>query len=85
MIYLANTLALHQGGHSTVDYAATSPSLFISVRYFRVSNLMLHLSDHAPIELALKVKMFNSTKQSNYTLIPKPNKVVWDRQLSDKF
>ena len=72
-------------GNSTVDYAAASPSLFRSVRYFSVSSLMPHLSDHTPIELALKVKIYSSIEPSNYTLLPKPDKVSWDRQLSDKF
>ena len=72
-------------GNSTVDYAAVSPRLFKSVRYFSVLSLLPHLSDHSPIQLALKINFVISNKQSNYTLFPKPKKVVWDRQLSDKF
>ena len=72
-------------GNSAVDYAAVSPRLFKSVRYFSVSNLMPQLSDHSPIELALKINFTTFSKQSNYLLIPKPKKVVWDRQLSDKY
>lgn len=72
-------------GNSAVDYAAVSPCLFKSVRYFSVSDLKPHLSDHNPIELGLRVSSTFSLKQSVYTLLPKPNKVVWDRQLSDKF
>ena len=72
-------------GNSAVDYAAVSPQLLKSVRYFSVSNLMPQLSDHSPIELALKINFTTFSKQSNYLLIPKPKKVVWDRQLSDKY
>ena len=68
-------------GNSTVDYAAVSPRLFKSVRYFSVLSLLPHLSDHSPIQLALKINFVISNKQSNYTLLPKPKKVVWDRQL----
>ena len=72
-------------GNSTVDYAAVSPRLFKSVRYFSISSLLPHLSDHSPIQLAVKINFVITNKQSNYTLFPKPKKVVWDRQLSDKF
>ena len=72
-------------GNSTVDYAAVSPSLFKSVRYFTIGNLLPLLSDHAPIEFAIKVRTLISKKQSKYCLLPKPNKVVWDTQLSDKY
>ena len=67
---------------STVDYAAVSPSLFKSVRYFTIGNLLPH---HAPIEFAIKVRTLIRRKQSKYCLLPKPNKVVWDTQLSDKY
>ena len=72
-------------GNSTVDYAAVSPPLVKTVRYFRVTNLMPHLSDHAPIEMAFKVHTIISNNQTKYTYLPEPDKVVWDRQLSDKF
>ena len=72
-------------GNSTVDYAAVSPQLFKSVRYLSVSNLLPQLSDHTPIQLALKVNFISQNEQSNYIYLPKPKKVVWDRKLSDKF
>ena len=75
-------------GTSSVDYGAVSPKLFDHVPYFSVAPPCLQLSDHAPIELGLKVMLHNvpvNSNDSNDVLLPKPEKIEWDTNLAQKY
>ena len=83
---LGNYACYNARGQSAVDYGAVSPSLFDSVPVFSVSPPCLPLSDHTPIHLCLKVNaVFPISESSSDNLLPRPDKIVWDRQFSDKY
>ena len=63
-----------------------SPSLFDSVPVFCVSPPCLPLSDHTPIHLRLKIRaVVSSDESSPDNLLPRPDKIIWDKQLADKY
>ena len=85
---LGNYTCFTPRGCSAVDIGAVSPSLFKDVRYFLVDSPHLHLSDHTPIELGLTVHMRpvpSASNESNCSLSPKPDKIVWDKNLAEKY
>ena len=85
---LGNFTCFTSRGCSAVDIGAVSPSLFKDVRYFLVDTPHLHMSDHTPIELGLTVHMRpvpSASNDSNCSLLPKPDKIVWDKNLAAKY
>ena len=73
-------------GSSCVDYCAASPELINQFRYFQVKPPILSYSDHCPIGVCLKVHInIQKNETLEYDLIPKPEKIVWNRALADKF
>ena len=72
-------------GHSTVDYGAVSPDLIAKIRFFKVNPIMEVFSDHCSINLQLKVHVTNSVHRSVYNYVPKPEKIIWDKNKKSKF
>ena len=73
-------------GFSTVDYGLSSPALFNQIDSFKVEDPNLALSDHAPITASLKVNVdINHSNQTKYKYLPKPGKVVWNKDKSARF
>ena len=84
---LGNYTCFTPRGSSTVDYAAVSPNLLKQIRHFLVSDPCLHLSDHTPIEVCLSVRASyqSSNSTSNIDMLPRPDKIVWDKNLAQKY
>ena len=84
---LGNYTCFTPRGASAVDYGAVSPALLKQVRYFLVSDPCLQLSDHTPITLCLSVRgqYLPSNASCNVEILPKPDKVVWDKNLAQKY
>ena len=85
---LGNYTCFTPHGCNAVDIGAVSPSLFKDIRYFLVDSPHLHLSDHTPIELGLTVHMRpvpSASNESNVPLSPKPDRIVWDKNLAEKY
>ena len=84
---LGNFTCFTPRGASAVDYAAVSPALLPQVRYFLVETPCLNLTDHTPIELGLAVNAVTmcSNEQTKIEMVPKPDKIVWDKNLAAKY
>ena len=72
-------------GQSCVDYCLVSPSLYKSVKTFRVGSLVSTLSDHCPIIVTIDVSIKFLSKDSNYNFIEKPNKIPWSKDIAFRF
>ena len=62
-----------------------SPDLYDQVPVFTVLVPDLSVSDHSPIVLYLKVNSFVSYAEVNDSLIQKPRKLNWDKNIKDRF
>ena len=43
------------------------------------------ISDHAPVTFSLSVNVKSDTSSNLSDLLPRPDKVVWDKSLADRF
>ena len=82
---LGNYTCYTSQGSSSVDYGAVSPELFDSIPYFSVAPPCLPLSDQTPIELGLRITVRHVPVDSHHDILPGPDKVVWDRNLTQKY
>ena len=72
-------------GQSCVDYCLVSPSLYKSVKTFRVGSLVPTLSDHCPIIVTIEVSVNSRIDNLNYDFIDKPHKIPWSNDISFRF
>ena len=82
---MGNFTCINSRGSSAVDYGAVSPSLFHKVSHFQVHHLMPEVSDHTPISLGLRVNARLEPPRGHYNFLPKPDKVVWNKEREQAF
>ena len=77
---LEGKLTCHKwNGSSTVDYGIVQNSLFREIDFFKVYDLMGHLSDHCLISLGLKCN-FKATASCNSNIYKLEKNFKWDPQ-----
>lgn len=82
---LGNFTCYTPNGHSVVDYALCSPSLFKNIPTFSIGSIIPVLSDHTPISFNVKVRACGQISAQLAELSPLPDRVTWDRQLAERF
>ena len=69
-----------------VDYCLSTPRLFGKILSFNVGNFLPLLSDHCPITIAIKCRIYQLyNKNEDYEFIPKPTKLSWDSNIALNF
>ena len=73
-------------GKSTVDYCLVSPRIYNKVMSFHVNKFLPTLSDHCSISVRLRTNFTCNSFQNNpYDFIEKPRKIIWDKEIAQKF
>ena len=83
---LGNFTFFKWNGQSSVDYCLASPNVYTNIGSFQVHNLLPHLSDHCSISITISTDIHqNISKDETHSLLPKPKKVVWSKQIHENF
>ena len=73
-------------GQSCVDYCLASPRIYDSIKTMSIGEPVLTLSDHCPVRAVLEVRMnLQRTNTEDYEFIEKPTKIVWNKNISNRF
>jgi hypothetical protein len=83
--FMGNFTCIRPQGMSVVDYAAASPDLLQDIKHFSVHHYVPTLSDHCPISLTLRVRARVTEEEVQRHLSPRPDKVVWVRNMTDSY